>query len=356
MYSSIFPSLTVTVTNRDCLPSFAARTTPACGVGGSGRRRRRSQRRRSDGWMDRATGRDDGSRGGKTRETTRLDGPSRARRRRARERASGDERRTRRGRHDYRTFGSPSTFAAPDNGTRFSSRCAVSRHALRVVVPFDDGAATMACVARASFAAFASSSSSSSIPKTGKGGSFVDHCHGVEIKGGGASATDEGAGGVLSGLTFAVKDNLDLAGHRTGCGNPDWLRTRGGTPAATHAPCVAAIARRGRDVFVGKTQMDELAWALQGENAHYGTPVQPRGSLARSRSGRPAGAPRAVAAALLSTWRSARTPPGASACPRRTCGVYGFRPTHGARSRRRLRRVWRAPSTASVGSRATPRR
>jgi len=42
--------------------------------------------------------------------------------------------------------------------------------------------------------------------------------------------------GVLDGLTFVIKDNIHVAGHRTGCGNPDWLRTY---PKATAtASCV----------------------------------------------------------------------------------------------------------------------
>ncbi len=31
--------------------------------------------------------------------------------------------------------------------------------------------------------------------------------------------------GPLSGLTFAAKDLFDIAGHRTGAGNPTWLAT-----------------------------------------------------------------------------------------------------------------------------------
>jgi len=31
--------------------------------------------------------------------------------------------------------------------------------------------------------------------------------------------------GPLAGLAMAVKDIFDIAGHRTGFGNPDWLRT-----------------------------------------------------------------------------------------------------------------------------------
>src|SRR3712207_2442495 len=40
----------------------------------------------------------------------------------------------------------------------------------------------------------------------------------------------EGAkSGPLGGLTFMAKDLFDVAGHRTGAGNPDWLATH---PAA----------------------------------------------------------------------------------------------------------------------------
>ena len=36
------------------------------------------------------------------------------------------------------------------------------------------------------------------------------------------------ASGPLDGLRFAVKDVIDLGGHVTGCGNPDWARTHPG--------------------------------------------------------------------------------------------------------------------------------
>ena len=45
--------------------------------------------------------------------------------------------------------------------------------------------------------------------------------------------------GPLSGLSFAAKDIIDVAGRVTGCGNPDWAASH---PAATaHAPVVAAM-------------------------------------------------------------------------------------------------------------------
>jgi len=76
--------------------------------------------------------------------------------------------------------------------------------------------------------------------------------------------------GPLAGLTFAVKDLFDVADIPSGCGNPEWLRTH--SVPKTDAAIVQAILAAGAR-FVGKTHMDELAWSLNGQNAHYGTPM-----------------------------------------------------------------------------------
>jgi amidase len=45
----------------------------------------------------------------------------------------------------------------------------------------------------------------------------------------------------LAGLTFAAKDLFDVAGHPTGCGNPDWARQN---PVPTrHALAISAPPR-----------------------------------------------------------------------------------------------------------------
>jgi amidase len=76
--------------------------------------------------------------------------------------------------------------------------------------------------------------------------------------------------GTLEHVTFAVKDLFSIAGHTNSCGNPTWLETHG--PAASHAPCVQLLLDSGA-VLAGVTQMDELAYSLDGENVHYGTPA-----------------------------------------------------------------------------------
>src|SRR3546814_619857 len=78
------------------------------------------------------------------------------------------------------------------------------------------------------------------------------------------------ASGPLAGLTFAAKDIFDVAGFVTGCGNPDWAGSH--APATRHAPAVEALLAAGAEL-VGKTITDELAYSLNGQNFHYGTPT-----------------------------------------------------------------------------------
>jgi amidase len=82
----------------------------------------------------------------------------------------------------------------------------------------------------------------------------------------------EQANGSLAGLTMSVKDLFDIAGHPTGAGNPDW-RSSHAVPLQ-HADLVQTLFNAGAG-FVGKTITEELAYSLVGENAHYGTPMNP---------------------------------------------------------------------------------
>ncbi len=88
------------------------------------------------------------------------------------------------------------------------------------------------------------------------------------------------ATGPLAGLRFAVKDLIDIAGHVTGAGNPRWLETH--PPARHTAPCVAALLAAGA-TMIGKTITDELAYSLNGDNIHYGTPRKQPSTGTRAR-------------------------------------------------------------------------
>ena len=133
------------------------------------------------------------------------------------------------------------------------------------------------------------------------------------------------AAGSLSGLTFAVKDLIDVAGVRTGGGNPDWLKAQ--APAATSAPAVAALLAAGARLN-GKTITDELAFGLEGTNVHYGMPVNPV-CADRLPGGSSSGSGVAVAAQLVDFALGTDTG-GSVRVPSSFVGVFGFRPTHGA--------------------------
>jgi amidase len=132
------------------------------------------------------------------------------------------------------------------------------------------------------------------------------------------------AQGPLAGLTVAVKDMYDIAGTRTGGGNPDWLAAH--PPAAAHAAAVCRLLERGATV-IGKTVCDEFFFSVTGANAHYGTPINPRapGRL----PGRSSSGSAAAAAAGACDFALGSDAGGSVRVPAAFCGLYGIRPTHG---------------------------
>lgn len=146
-------------------------------------------------------------------------------------------------------------------------------------------------------------------------GAFVDHCDKV-IEG----AEDR----LLSGLTFAVKDIFDVEGCRTGCGNPDWLRTH--EPAEESAPVVRKLVDAGA-AMIGKTVTEEMAYSIIGENPFYGAPVNVN-APGRVAGGSSSGSAAAVAAGDAHLALGSDTG-GSVRIPAAFCGIYGLRPTHG---------------------------
>jgi len=156
--------------------------------------------------------------------------------------------------------------------------------------------------------------SSKKIPEDALG-AFCRHTH-VAVAGSGK--------GLLAGLTFGVKDIYDIAGHKTGFGSPDWLTSH--APATHTAPVVTSLLAAGADML-GKTQTDELTYSLNGENAHYGTPVNVN-APGRIPGGSSSGSAAAVAGGLVDFALGSDTG-GSVRAPASFCGVYGMRPTHG---------------------------
>lgn len=133
------------------------------------------------------------------------------------------------------------------------------------------------------------------------------------------------ARGSLDGLSFAVKDVFAVSGHRSSAGNPHWLNGHG--PSTTHAAAVQKLLESGASLH-GAAHTDELMYSLGGENYHYGTPVNPR-AAGRIPGGSSSGSAVAVAAGSVDFALGTDTG-GSIRVPSAYCGVYGFRPTHGA--------------------------
>eukprot|EP00898_Chlorokybus_atmophyticus_P009229 jgi/Chlat1/936/Chrsp108S01368 len=129
--------------------------------------------------------------------------------------------------------------------------------------------------------------------------------------------------GPLHGLTFAVKDIFDVSGFDTGFGHPTWQRTH--ARAHTTAPTVQALLDAGANLN-GKTVMDELAFALTGQNLHYGTPLNPA-APDRIPGGSSSGSASVVAAGEVDFALGTDTA-GSVRGPASFCGLMGFRPTH----------------------------
>jgi len=144
---------------------------------------------------------------------------------------------------------------------------------------------------------------------------FCRHTH-VEANG--------AATGPLAGLTCGIKDIYAIAGYKTGFGSPEWLETH---PAATHtSSAVQRLLDAGASV-VGKTQTDELTYSLAGENAHYGTPVNPN-APGRIPGGSSSGSAVATTGKLVDFALGSDTG-GSVRAPASFCGVFGMRPSHG---------------------------
>ena len=148
--------------------------------------------------------------------------------------------------------------------------------------------------------------------------------------------------GFLEGLTFAVKDFIDIEGTVTGCGNPDWHKSH--APANHHAACVGLLLEQGARCL-GKTISDELAYSLVGENHFYGTPLNPA-APDRIPGGSSSGSASVVAAKKVDFALGTDTA-GSTRVPASNCGVFGYRPSHGRISLEGVQAL--APSFDTVG-------
>ena len=132
------------------------------------------------------------------------------------------------------------------------------------------------------------------------------------------------ATGPLSGLRFGVKDLFDVAGYPTGGGSP-FVLAMSGIKTRT-APTVQRLLDAGA-AMAGKTVTDEFAFSMNGNNAHFGAPIN-GAAPERISGGSSSGSASAVSNGLCDFALGTDTG-GSVRAPANHCGLYGLRPTHG---------------------------
>jgi Asp-tRNA(Asn)/Glu-tRNA(Gln) amidotransferase A subunit family amidase len=129
--------------------------------------------------------------------------------------------------------------------------------------------------------------------------------------------------GPLTGMTFAVKDCLDVAGRAPGCG----LALRSGAPPASHDAPVIHRLREAGAVLIGMAQMTAMAYEPSGANAILGRPVNPiNGDFICG--GSSSGSAVAVAAGDVDIAIGTDTA-GSLRIPAHCCGIAAWKPSAG---------------------------
>ena len=149
--------------------------------------------------------------------------------------------------------------------------------------------------------------------------------------------------GLLDGLTFAVKDNIDVGGYKTSFGSKPWSSEH--KAPVYNAICVEQLLTVGA-TCLGKTIADEYTYSLDGESYFFGTPINPKAPN-RVPGGSSSGSASAVACGLVD-FSIGTDSAGSIRVPASLCGILGMRPT--------LHRISEAgvlpfmPSVSTVGA------
>jgi allophanate hydrolase len=144
----------------------------------------------------------------------------------------------------------------------------------------------------------------------------------------------------LWGVTFAAKDNIDIAGLPTTAACPGYAYT-----PALSAPAVQRLLDAGA-VLIGKTNLDQFATGLAGVRSPYGTPRNPF-DAARVPGGSSSGSAVAVAAGIVRFALGTDTA-GSGRVPAMFGNIVGLKPTPGSISAIGVVPACRSIETVSV--------
>ena len=140
-----------------------------------------------------------------------------------------------------------------------------------------------------------------------------------------AAAVDAAPGDKpLHGLTFAAKDQIDVAGLPTSGGS----RLFSVLPATTDAACISSLQSAGA-VVIGKSNMHELAVG-SARNPWFGQVINPL-SPEHGTGGTSSGSAAAVAAGFCD-FALGTDSGGSNRSVAAAVGIYGFKPTNGTLS------------------------
>jgi allophanate hydrolase len=144
----------------------------------------------------------------------------------------------------------------------------------------------------------------------------------------------------LYGIPFSVKDTIDVAG----------VPTTAACPSYTYTPTQNALAVQyvldAGGIYIGKTNLDQLATGLNGTRSPYGAPRSVFSSKHIS-GGSSSGSAVSVAAGLVSFGLATDTA-GSGRVPAAYNGIIGFKPTKGTVSARGLVPACRTLDTITV--------
>ena len=155
-------------------------------------------------------------------------------------------------------------------------------------------------------------------------GAFIE----FKLKDGEETSLQNGAGGSqggLSGLPFAVKDNIAVKNMSFSCGSRHLEKLRSPYSAAAVQKLEAAGG-----VVIGKTNLDEFGMGCSTENSAFGKTLNP---WAAPDASPPADGAAAAVAAGIAPYALATDAGGSVRQPAASCGIAGLKPTYGAVSR-----------------------